>query len=182
VNITEEIIEKINELYLKTLNMKDTAKEIGCSSSTVKKYLTKECLELAEEKLQDWDALYFYVYRLFGKNSEEEPVSVHNIIQMQRNFKKGMTYRGQLLTLKYIYEVKKTPIKPQYKTVGLIPYEYSAAAQYYKKQAKRTEEIQAGIKRQLEIDRIEIPYNPRLRKQKRKKTIDLNEALKGDRE
>lgn len=135
---------------------------------------------MAEEKLQDWDALYFYVYRLFGHSDiDDQPVSVHNIIQMHRYFERGMTYRGQLLTLKYIYEIKKRPIKPQYKSVGLIPYEYSAAAVYYQNQAKRTEEIQAAIKKQLAIDRIEIPYNPRLKKQK-KKTLDLDLALKGD--
>lgn len=94
IKITPEIIEKINQSYLQTLNLSKTAKQIGCSSSTVKKYLTKECLELAEEKLQDWDALYFYVYRLFGHHSDNEPVSVRNIVQMHRFYEKGMTYRG----------------------------------------------------------------------------------------
>ena len=115
----EDKIDLINETYLKTLNYEKTAKIIGCTSSTVKRYLTDESLKKGEEKMQDWDALYFYVYRLFGHHSEDEPVSMHNITQMHRYFDKGMTYRGQLLTLKYFYEVQKKPVKPQYKTVGM---------------------------------------------------------------
>lgn len=176
--ITQETIDQINEIYLNTLNYSKTAKIVGCSASTVKKYLTKECQELAEEKLQDWDALYFYVYRLFGKNTDEEPVSIHNITQMHKYFDKGMTYKGQLLTLKYIYEVQKKPVKKQYRTVGLIPYVYEEAKLYYMRQAKSAEEIHAGIKTQLAKDRIEIPYDPRKRRQK-KKTLDLSLAMKG---
>lgn len=179
IKVTQEIIDQINETYLSTLSYSRTSKKVGCSTSTVKKYLTKECQELAEEKLQDWDALYFYVYRLFGHNTDEEPVSLHNITQMHRYFDKGMTYRGQLLTLKYFYEVQKRPVKKQYRTVGIIPHIYEEAKLYYMRKAKNAEEIQNGIKKQLAKDRIEIPYDPRKRRQK-KKTLDLSLAMKGE--
>ena len=69
----------------------------------------------------------------------------------------------------------------KYRKNTIIPYVYEEAKLYYLNQAKKAEEIAAGIKRQLEKDRIEIPYNPRLRRQK-KKTLDPSLAEKGVRE
>lgn len=177
VKITPEVIEQINELYAKERNMAEVARQLGISSSTVKSHLTEENLQLCKRQYEDRDALYFYIYRLFGHYSKEDPVDPWNICQMQKFAKQGMSYRGQLLTLKYFYEVKGNKVQEKYKTVGIIPHVYTEAERYYQSQASRAQEIAEAIQRQLEKDRVEIKINPSdyiNKKRSKKKTIDLN--------
>lgn len=177
IKITEEVITQINELYSKYRNQAQVAREIGISVSTVKRHLNEENLKLISQENEDRDALWFYIYRLFGQQSEDCPVSEWNIIQIQKFKKQGMPFRGQLLTLKYFYEVEKADIRKARGSVGIIPFAYSRAERYYKEQAKKADEITRQIQSQLEKDRIEIKYNPSdyFKKGKKKQTINLNE-------
>jgi hypothetical protein len=87
-----------------------------------------------------------------------------------------MPYRGQLLTLKYFYEIKKNSVKKSNGSIGIIPFIYEDARCYYENQAKIVDEITQSIQRQLEKDRIEIKYNPNdyIGQKRKKKIIDLN--------
>lgn len=176
VKITPELIEKLNELYAKEKNMAEVARQLGISITSVKNHLSEENSKLRQTLYDDRDALFFYIYRLFGEFSPEQPVDPWNITQMQKFVKQGMTYRGQLLTLKYFYEVRGNKVQDKYKTIGIIPYQYRAAEQYYTAQASRAQEIISAIKRQLEKDRIEIKIDPAqyMGSKKKKKTIDLS--------
>lgn len=182
VKVDDELVEKINQLYHSYKNMAQVAKELGISSSTVKNHLTEENLKLKDKVNDDRDALWYYIYRLFGPDGDK-PVSDWNVTQMQKFNRMGMGYRAQLLTLKWFYEIKKNPIKKEYKTIGIIPYVYDEAALYYKTQDARVKEIEEAIEKQLEQDRIEIQYNPNdyIGKKKKKKLIDLD-SIVGDAE
>ena len=182
VKVDEELINQINIKYKKYKNMSQVAKELGISPTTVKNHLNEENLKLKEHINDDRDALWFYIYRLFGPDNEK-PVSDWNITQMTKFNKQGMGYKAQLLTLKYFYEIKKNPIQEKYKTIGIIPYIFDEAAAYYKKQEQKRKEIEAAIERQLEQDRIEIKYNPNdyIGTKKKKKMIDLD-SIVGDNE
>ena len=180
VKVDDELVEKINQLYRSYKNMAQVAKELGISSSTVKNHLTEENLKLKDKVNDDRDALWYYIYRLFGPDGDK-PVSDWNVTQMQKFNRMGMGYRAQLLTLKWFYEIKRNPIKKEYKTIGIIPYVYDEAALYYKTQDARVKEIEEAIEKQLEQDRIEIQYNPNdyIGKKKKKKLIDLD-SIVGD--
>lgn len=182
VKVDDELVEKINQLYRSYKNMAQVAKELGISSSTVKNHLTEENLKLKDKVNDDRDALWYYIYRLFGPDGDK-PVSDWNVTQMQKFNRMGMGYRAQLLTLKWFYEIKKNPIKKEYKTIGIIPYVYDEAALYYKTQDAKVKEIEEAIEKQLEQDRIEIQYNPNdyIGKKKKKKLIDLD-SIVGDAE
>lgn len=182
VKVDDELVEKINQLYRSYKNMAQVAKELGISSSTVKNHLTEENLKLKDKVNDDRDALWYYIYRLFGPDGDK-PVSDWNVTQMQKFNRMGMGYKAQLLTLKWFYEIKKNPIKKEYKTIGIIPYVYDEAALYYKTQDARVKEIEEAIEKQLEQDRIEIQYNPNdyIGKKKKKKLIDLD-SIVGDAE
>ena len=117
--VTPELIEKINNLYLKCKNMAEVARQLNISTTTVKNHLSKENLNLSKQQNDDRDALWYYIYRLFGQATEEKPVSDWNITQMMKFKKQGMPYRGQLLTLKYFYEVKKNSIKKANGSIGM---------------------------------------------------------------
>lgn len=177
VKITDEMIAKINELYADYRNMSKVAKELDISPSTVKKYLTEENLELKKNQNDDRDALWYYIFRLFGPVNADKPVSDWNVTQMQKFKNQGMPYKGQLLTLKYFYEVKRNPIDKANGSIGIIPFVYTEARMYYEARAKKADDIGKAIQQQLEQDRIEIKYNPSdyIGKKKKKKMINLDE-------
>lgn len=175
--IDDETIQKINQRYSECKNMSQVARELGIAPTTVKKYLTKENLQLKQTESDDRDALWYYIFRLFGEYSEDKPVSDWNITQMQKFRKQGMPYRGQLLTLQYFYDIRKNSKDRSNGSIGIIPFVYDEARLYYERQAKKADEIGKAIQKQLEQDRIEIKYNPSdyIGKKTRRKLIDLNE-------
>lgn len=174
----QKLIQKINEEYQSCYNMSEVSRRMGVSVGYIKKHLNEESLEKAKEKYEERDALWFYIVRLFNRMENiEEPVSTRNIVLMNNFFKKGMPYKGQLLTLKYFFEVKKSPIEKANGSIGIIPYVYEESRAYYSKLVAERERINADIKRQLEIDRVEIPFKPSDYTQtgrRKKKLIDLN--------
>ena len=176
--LTQEEIDRINSRYSEIRNMNQVAKEMGISPSTVRAHLTEENLNLKNQEKEDRDALFFYIYRLFGQYSEEQPINPWNIVQMQKFKSQGMPYKGQLLTLKYFYEVKHNSIAKSRGSIGIISYVFDEAKYFYEKQAAKAKEINEGIKRQLAQDRIEININPddyleKKKNKKRLKPIDL---------
>jgi hypothetical protein len=156
--------------------MSQVARELNISASTVKNHLNEENLKAMQSQNDDRDALFYYIYKLFGQYSEDYPVSKWNITQMQKFRSQGYPYRGQLLTLQYFYDIKKNSTKKSNGSIGIIPFVFDESRSYYQKQAKRADEIGEAIQRQLEQDRIEIKYNPSdyFNSKKKKKTIDLN--------
>ena len=177
ITITQELIDEINLRYSKEKNMAEVARQLNITVANVKKYLSEENKGLKDQINEDRDALFFYIYRLFGQYSEEDPVNPWNIVQMQKFRKEGIPYRAQLLTLKYFYEILHNSIEKSRGSIGIIPYIVTNAELYYKKEARRAEELNEAIQRQLEKDRIEIPYNPsdyiKSKGRKKKKPIDL---------
>lgn len=119
VKVTEELIQQINEEYTKLKNMKKVAEITGVSTATVKKYLSEENLLLSKTLNDDRDALWYYIYRLFGQYSEDKPVSDWNVTQMMKFKNQGMTYKGQLLTLKYSFEIKKSSVEKSNGSIGM---------------------------------------------------------------
>jgi hypothetical protein len=74
--------------------MSQVARELEISASTVKKHLNEENLKLSKNQNDDRDALWYYIYRLFGQYSSDKPVSDWNVTQMQKFKRQGMPYRG----------------------------------------------------------------------------------------
>ena len=175
--ISDEIIAEINKKYSLYKNMSQVARELNIAPSTVKKYLNEENLKNKQLLSDDRDALWYYIFRLFGQYSEDKPVSDWNITQMQKFKAQGMPYRGQLLTLKYFFEVKKNSIEKAKGSIGIIPFIYAEARVYYENKAKKADDIANSIKKQLEKDRIEIKYNPEdyMKQKKKKKKINLED-------
>lgn len=174
--VTPELIEKINKEYANYKNMSKVAQILGISPGTVKNYLSEENIKLSKQMNDDRDALWFYIYRLFGQAAEDKPVSDWNITQMMKFKNQGMPYRGQLLALKYFYEVKKNSIEKSNGSIGIIPWIWEESRTYYSKIEQKQQEIGEAIQQQLERDRLEIKYNPSdyIGKKKKKKEINLD--------
>lgn len=58
------------------------ARELGIAASTVRNHLNEENLKLIENQNDDRDALFYYIYHLFGQYSEDKPINPWNITQM----------------------------------------------------------------------------------------------------
>lgn len=174
--VTPELIQEINKEYSICKNMTEVGKKLGISTSTVKNHLSEENIQLSKQQNDDRDALWYYIYRLFGQAEEDKPVSDWNITQMMKFKRQGMPYRGQLLALKYFYEIKKNSIQKSNKSIGIIPWIWDESRQYYSKLEQKQKEIGEMIQKQLEKDRIEIQYNPSdyIGKKKKKKLINLD--------
>ena len=177
--ITEDEIRQINELYAKSHNMSEVARQLNISPSSVKRHLTDENKVVNQQEYNDRDALFFYIYKLFGQYSEEQPVSNWNLTQMQKFKSKGISYKAQLLTLQYFYDIKHNSTEKSNSSIGIIPYVLTEARLYYEHQERTAAEINEGIQRQLEKDRIEIKINPsdylNRKRGRSKKLINLNE-------
>jgi len=66
IKVTDELIQKINDEYAICKNMSQVARNLGISPSTVKKYLNEDNLKLKSSLNDDRDALWYYIFRLFG--------------------------------------------------------------------------------------------------------------------
>lgn len=66
--------------------------------------------------------------------------------------KYNYTYKGIHHALQYYYEVTRHPISMKYNTLGIVPYVYSKAEEYYKKigeartRNKKVGEIEKDVK------------------------------------
>ena len=76
--------------------------------------VSAENLKKVEEYYNDRDALFYYIVRLFGVYNEKQPVSDVNLILMNRYHNQGMPMKGQLMALKYYYEITHHKVKKEY--------------------------------------------------------------------
>ena len=125
-----------------------------------RKNFHRECGEKQKEK----DNFYSYVCEIF-KLKAPGP----RIYNQGNSFveKYGYTYLGMQKTLYFIYAVKKhandRPIES--KSIGLIPYYYDEAQEYFKRIDKKKEMIRKEIMSTTE-EIISVKMAPRARKAK----------------
>lgn len=97
-----------------------------------RRYAHKTCADKAgEEKLKkekDKESLYQYLAKLFGKGYDF--VANQKLIEKYAEEYK-YTYSGMEKALRYFYEIKGNPIEKAEGRVGIIPYCYNDAFNYY---------------------------------------------------
>lgn len=83
------------------------------------------------------------------------------------------TYKGILNSLKYFYEVKKGDKEKANSGIGIVPYIYDEAQEYYKKLKYKNKKIREVVENQKEIEdkkvKITIP------KKVQRKKYDIEE-------
>lgn len=99
-----------------------------------RRYAHKECAEKFQvNKTQnelDYDALADYIEKLFGVGYVSARVA-KQIKDCREIY--GYTYSGMLGTLIYWYEIRKAPIDKANGGIGIVPYIYDQAKEYYSK-------------------------------------------------
>lgn len=82
-----------------------------------------------EQREKDKEALEQYIIKLFNLDHMDGKIT----LQIQRYLQQhpDYTYSGILRTLKYFYEIKKNSIDKANGGIGIIPWVYQEAKQYY---------------------------------------------------
>lgn len=96
------------------------------------RYAHKECADRAGQAAlkaeKDKEHLYQYLSQIFGKNYDF--VANQKLIENYVNNYK-FTYSGIEKALRYHYEIKKNPIEKANGKVGIVPYIYQDAFNYF---------------------------------------------------
>lgn len=87
----------------------------------------KKNLSMSQEE-RDLEALYQYIKALLGEDFVYVKVK-KQIDQFHKQY--GYTYSGMLSSLKYFYEVKRNSKEKAMGGIGIIPYIYKEAYDYY---------------------------------------------------
>lgn len=91
------------------------------------RYVHKKCAEVHPK--DDIEQMTIFLIKLFNlKNDYILPRYMKQLSQYEKEY--NFTYSGMLKALKYWYEVKQHPVD-QDKGVGIIPYIYAQAKEYY---------------------------------------------------
>lgn len=138
------------------------------------RYAHKECAEKNQiQKSQqeiDYDNLVNYIEKLFGIGYVSAKVAKQ--IKDYRELY-GYTYSGILGTLVYWYEVKNAPLDKANGGIGIVPYIYEDAKQYYAK-INAANSLNAGVKN-YHAKVIEIIMTPPQPEERLPKLFQLEE-------
>lgn len=139
-----------------------------------RRYAHKKCADKMQvEKSQadkDYEALVNYVEKLFGVDYVSAKVA-KQIKDFRETY--GYTYSGMLGTLVYWYEERKATIDKANNGIGIIPYIYDQAKEYYEKikQADAANRNLTNYRPRV----IEITINPPEREPTKVKLFNLEE-------
>ena len=165
----------VNCLYCKELinkNDKDVVKfRVSCYAHRACKDKDDARPKTAEEKL------YLYIRDLF--NVDAVPLRVKKQITQYIN-EYNYTYSGILGTLIYCYEVKKNPLEKANGGIGIVPYLYQEAKNYY----TRLDELKSKNKDLKKIEKVKVTEikikSPKRVERRRKLFTFLDDEVKSD--
>lgn len=136
-----------------------------------RRYAHHDCYQKHMDKPEDKDSIERRALTDFIKSLyfPKEPDWKMIGTQMRKYRLEGMTYKGMRLTLEYFYRIKKNKLKNE-QGIGIIPYTYKEASQYYFRMSeleeKRNEILQQNITAQkTEEVVIEMPQPTQIQKQ-----------------
>lgn len=127
----------------------------------------KSCMKLNMQRRQ----LGIYICEIFGLQATGPRINQ----QISSFIKKGYTYTGIYWALKYFYEVKhhKDIYSYEDKTIGIVPYVYDEANEYFTRVKKIQSKVEQGLQNKQED--VVVVNIPAPRTKKKKQLYDLNE-------
>ncbi len=94
------------------------------------KWYHEGCAQIKKDKMK----LDAYICKTFQLKS---PGPTNNILIKKYKEEKGYSFTGMLNALKYFYEIKKHPTDKSEERVGIIPYVYNDAQEYFRIQEEK---------------------------------------------
>ena len=139
-----------------------------------RRYCHQKCYEdnYNEEDLYK-DKIFELVKELYGKEYNYQAIEA----QRKKFLKDKMTNKGIYLTLEYYYKIKKNSIVGSDGRIGIVPYIYQEASNYYSKQEKIKETVEKIVDPSEKIRRVYFDAEKIKEREKKKKDIfkvDMN--------
>ena len=123
-----------------------------------------------EKKQEEKDNLYDYVCKLFSLKAPGP--RIYSQLKQYSIQHPEYTYKGIIQALEYFYVVQNKPKDKANGGIGIVPYVYDAAQEYYNKKEKRQERVAENIVNSLEAQPIIIKVKEK--KQEKKEIYDLD--------
>lgn len=120
-----------------------------------------DCLKIQLDK----EELTDYICRLFSLKAPGP--RIYTQIKTFLDKYPYYTYKGIKQALVYFYEVQKKPIDKANQGIGIVPYVYDSAQEYYNNITMRQERVATALSSSLSIESQEIV----VKKQEKKKKI-----------
>ena len=127
-------------------------------------YDEREAAKTQEEK--DLDHLMQYCAKLYGRL-----FNYNQTLRLAKSYheKNGFSFSGIERTMKYVYEIKKEPIEKGNGSIGIVPYMYDQAYNYWYSIWLANQNNEAKILERYEPKIIEIKIPEPVRKMHRRK-------------
>lgn len=109
------------------------------------KWYHKGCAEIKRDKME----LDAYICKLFNLKA---PGPLNNSLVKKYKEQMGYNYKGIRNALKYFYEIKKNTVNKAEERVGIVPYIYTEAQEYF----RTMEEIARRNNKTIEKTKEEI--------------------------
>jgi SPBc2 prophage-derived uncharacterized protein yorH len=130
----------------------------------------KKCYEIQKDK----DEIFKYVCELFGLK-KPGPVIYSQLKRFMEKYP-HYTYKGILNSLVYFYDVKHSSKKKSNEAIGIVPYVYDEAQEYFNTVEKKKIAIANKIEKQLEV-KPEIKIIKKDNEVKKMKIYNLEDFL-----
>lgn len=140
-----------------------------------RRYAHKACAEAHQQAMtqeeKDIDDLYQYCKKIFGKSLDYMACK-----RMADKWHKdeNMTYSGMRKTLQYCYEIKKMSMDKANGRIGIIPFMYNEAKEYWRKVDQAQKANADKVLAQVETVEVTIP-RPQKKERKRELFTFLDE-------
>lgn len=139
-------------------------------------YDEREAAKSQDEK--DLDHLMEYCSRLYGRL-----FNYNQTLRLAKSYheKNGFSFSGIERTMKYVYEIKKEPIEKGNGSIGIVPYMYDKAYNYWYSIWEANHAVKPHILEKYEpkVIHIQIPV-PERKEMIRKKPYNFLDLEEGD--
>ena len=103
-----------------------------CVQVNAKRYAHNTCykkyLDRQSQDERDYNDLIAYIKNLFNTTTVSAKI-LKQIVTFRKDY--NYTYTGMKKTLHWFYEIQQNPIEKANNGIGIIPYVYDEASQYY---------------------------------------------------
>lgn len=148
----------------------NTVKCSFCGTGVVKteavRYKNKNYHSNCADLQQQREELTDYICRLFSLKSPGPRIytQIKNFLERYPNY----TYKGIKQALEFFYEIQKKPIEKANQGIGIVPYVYDSAQEYFNNIIMRQERVATEISSALSVATQEVKIK---RPEKKKKNL-----------
>jgi hypothetical protein len=146
-----------------------------------RRYLHASCAEKRIQIEKDKEDLYNYIKALF--NVDSVPLKAEQQIKKMMKENKNYTYSGIFKSLYYFYDVKGNSLDRANGGIGIVPFVYEEAREYYYRIWQANQKNQVKILEQYRPQQIVIQIeSPKKETRKKKQFSFLDKEELGDEE